>query len=72
MDWRVRALTALFMTAVMVAMVTLIITWLDRAVRSRAFRINGAGIHHVAIAAVTGYFVMPGARGLAERLVREK
>lgn len=29
MDWRVRALTAMFMTVVMVAMVTLIVTWLN-------------------------------------------
>lgn len=73
MDWRVRGLTAVFMTAVMVAMVTLIVTWLNLGFDpgflrqwSKAFLIAWP------IAAVTGFFVMPGARGLAENLLRKK
>ena len=73
MDWRVRALTATFMTAVMVAMVTLIVTWLNLGFDPDFMRQWGkAFLIAWPIAAVTGFFVMPGARGLAERLVQKR
>jgi len=73
MDWRVRALTALFMTAVMVAMVTLIVTYLNLGFDPEFLRQWGkAFVIAWPIAAVTGFFVMPSARGLAERLMAKK
>ena len=70
MDWRVRALTAAFMTLVMVAIVTFIATALAVGLDpsflrqwARAFAIAWP------VAAVTGFLVMPGARMLAERIV---
>jgi hypothetical protein len=71
MDWRVRALTAVFMTAVMVAMVTLIVTWLNLGFVAHFFR-EWARAFIIAwpIAAGTAYVVMPAARALAERVVR--
>ena len=73
MDWRVRALTALFMTAVMVAMVTMIVIWLNLGFDPGFMQQWGkAFIVAWPIAAVTGFFVMPGARGLAERVAGRK
>ena len=73
MDWRVRALTATFMTAVMVAMVTLIVTWLNLGFDPDFARQWGkAFLIAWPIAAVTGFFVMPGARGLAERVIQKR
>lgn len=70
MDWRVRALTAALMTVVMVALVTCVATWLALGFDS-AFMRQWAKAFVVAwpIAAITAFFVMPGARKLAERLV---
>lgn len=71
MDWRVRALTAGFMTLVMVAMVTLIVTFLNLGFDPGFMRQWGtAFIISWPIAAITGFFVMPTARGLAERVVQ--
>ena len=70
MDWRVRALTASLMTAVMVFMVTLIVTYLNLGFApdflqqwAKAFAIAWP------IAACTGFVVMPAARRMAERIV---
>jgi len=73
MDWRVRALTACFMTIVMVAVVTLIVTYLNLGF-DPGFLGQWAKAFIIAwpIAATTGFFVMPAARGLAERLVPRK
>jgi hypothetical protein len=70
MDWRVRALTATFMTIVMVALVTLIATWLAVGFDPHFMR-QWAKAYAVAwpIAAVTAFLVMPSARLLAERIV---
>jgi hypothetical protein len=70
MDWRVRALTATFMTIVMVALVTLIATWLAVGFDPHFLR-QWAKAYAVAwpIAAVTAFLVMPSARLLAERIV---
>ncbi len=70
MDWRVRALTAAFMTLVMVAMVTLIATWLAVGLDPNFLR-QWAKAYVIAwpVAAVTAFVVMPTARALAERIV---
>lgn len=70
MDWRVRALTAAFMTIVMVALVTLIATWLAVGFDPSFLR-QWAKAFAVAwpVAAFTAFLVMPTARTLAERVV---
>ncbi len=70
MDWRVRALTAAFMTIVMVALVTLIATWLAVGFDPGFLR-QWAKAFAVAwpVAAFTAFLVMPSARMLAERIV---
>lgn len=70
MDWRVRALTAALMTIVMVALVTLIATWLAVGFDPHFLR-QWAKAFAVAwpVAATTAFFVMPAARALAERIV---
>jgi hypothetical protein len=70
MDWRVRALTATFMTIIMVALVTLIATWLAVGFDPHFLR-QWAKAYAVAwpIAAVAAFLVMPSARLLAERIV---
>jgi hypothetical protein len=70
MDWRVRALTAAFMTIVMVTVVTFIATWLAVGFDTNFLR-QWAKAFAVAwpIAAITAFLVMPGARALAERFV---
>ncbi len=73
MDWRVRALTAGFMTVVMVAMVTLIVTFLNLGFDPGfVWQWGKAFVVAWPIAATTGFIVMPKARGLAERLVQRK
>ena len=69
MDWRVRALTAGLMTIVMVTLVTFVAPWLALGF-DPAFPWQWAKAFVVAwpIAAVTAFFVMPGARKIAERL----
>ena len=70
MDWRVRSLTAALMTAVMVFMVTLIVTFLNLGLAPDFLR-QWAKAFAIAwpIAAVTGFVVMPRARHMAERIV---
>ena len=70
MDWRVRALTAAFMTIVMVAIVTFIATWLAVGLDPTFLR-QWAKAFAIAwpIAAGTAFLVMPSARMLAERIV---
>jgi Protein of unknown function (DUF2798) len=70
MDWRVRALTAALMTIVMVTIVTFVATWLAVGI-DPGFLWQWAKAFFVAwpIAAGTAFFVMPGARRLAERLL---
>jgi hypothetical protein len=70
MDWRVRVLTAALMTLVMVAVVTLIATWLAVGMDAHFLR-QWAKAYAVAwpIAAFTAFLVMPSARALAERIV---
>jgi hypothetical protein len=70
MDWRVRALTAALMTIVMVTLVTFVATWLALGLDADFLR-QWAKAFVVAwpIAAATAFFVMPGARRLAERLL---
>ena len=69
MEVRVRALTAALMTIVMVAIVTFVATWLALGL-DPDFPRQWAKAFVVAwpIAAVTAFFVMPGARKIAERL----
>jgi hypothetical protein len=70
MDWRVRALTAALMTIVMVAIVTFVATALALGLDPDFLRQWGkAFIVAWPIAAVTAFFVMPGARKIAERLI---
>jgi hypothetical protein len=70
MDWRVRALTAALMTIVMVALVTLIATWLAVGLDPHFLR-QWAKAYAIAwpVAAFTAFLVMPTARTLAERIV---
>ena len=70
MDWKVRALTAALMTFVMVSIVTFVATWLALGIDAGFLR-QWAKAFVVAwpIAAGTAFFVMPGARRLAERLL---
>ena len=70
MDWKVRALTAALMTFVMVSIVTFVATWLALGIDA-GFLWQWAKAFVVAwpIAAGTAFFVMPGARRLAERLL---
>ena len=71
MDWRVRALTAALMTIVMVALVTLIATWLAVGLDPHFLR-QWAKAFAIAwpVAAITAFLVMPTARasGRAHRL----
>lgn len=70
MGWRVRALTAALMTIVMVALVTFVATWLAVGIDPGfVWQWGKAFIVAWPIAAVTAFFVMPGARNLAERIV---
>jgi hypothetical protein len=70
MDWRVRALTAVFMTLVMVAIVTCIATWLAVGFDPHFLR-QWATAFVIAwpVAASTAFAVMPSALALAERVV---
>lgn len=70
MDWRVRALTAALMTIVMVALVTLVATWLALGFDPGfAWQWGKAFLIAWPIAALTAFLVMPAARRLAERIV---
>lgn len=72
MNWRVRALTAAFMTVIMVAVVTCIATWLAVGFDASFLR-QWAKAFVVAwpVAAFTAFLVMPTARALAERIAAE-
>jgi hypothetical protein len=70
MDKKTRFILVTTMTAVMVAMVTLIATWLNLGLR-HDFIVQWAKAYIIAwpIAAITGYAVMPMARRFTDRVV---
>ena len=70
MDNTARFILAATMSSMMVAMVTLIVTWLNLGLR-HDFILQWAKAYIIAwpIAAVTGYLVMPMARRVTTRLV---
>lgn len=69
MNWKVRALTGALMTLVICVIVTFVATWLAVGFDPTFLR-QWAKAFVVAwpIAAVTAFFVLPGARRLGERL----
>jgi hypothetical protein len=70
MDGKARLILALLMSSVMVLMVTLLVTFLNLGLRSD-FIIQWVKAYFIAwpVAATTGFFVMPPARRLTERIV---
>jgi hypothetical protein len=70
MDKKTRFILVTTMTAVMVAMVTLIATWLNIGL-THDFVLKWAKAYIIAwpIAAITGYLVMPPARRLTDWVV---
>lgn len=70
MDGRARLILALLMSSIMVMMVTLLVTFLNLGLRTD-FLLQWLKAYIIAwpVAAVTGYFVMPTARRLTERIV---
>jgi hypothetical protein len=70
MDKKTRFILVTTMTAVMVAMVTLIATWLNVGL-THDFLLKWAKAYIIAwpIAAITGYLVMPPARRLTDWVV---
>ena len=70
MDAKTRFILAATMSSIMVAMVTLIVTWLNLGLRPDFLLQWGkAWIIAWPIAALTGFAVMPMARRITERLV---
>lgn len=69
MNWRVRALTGALMTLVICVIVTFVATWLTVGF-DPAFLRQWLKAFVIAwpIAAITAFFVLPGARRIAERL----
>jgi Protein of unknown function (DUF2798) len=70
MDKKTRFILVTTMTAVMVALVTLIATWLNLGLR-HDFIVQWAKAYIIAwpIAAITGYAVMPMSRRFTDRVV---
>jgi hypothetical protein len=70
MEGKARFILATLMSAVMVCMVTLLVTWLNLGFPSD-FLIQWAKAYLIAwpIAALTGYLVMPAARRLTQQIV---
>ena len=70
MDNKARFILAAIMSSMMVAMVTLIVTWLNLGLR-HDFILQWAKAYIIAwpIAAITGYLVMPPARQLTDWIV---
>jgi hypothetical protein len=70
MDNKVRFILAATMSSMMVAMVTLIVTWLNLGLR-HDFILQWAKAYIISwpIAAITGYVVMPMARRFTDRVL---
>ena len=70
MDNKARFILAATMSSMMVAMVTLIATWLNLGLR-HDFILQWAKAYIIArpVAAITGYLVMPMARRFTDRVV---
>jgi len=70
MDNKARFILAATMSSMMVAMVTLIVTWLNLGLR-HDFNLQWAKAYLIAwpVAAITGYMVMPMARRFTDRVV---
>ena len=70
MDGKARFILAATMSSMMVAMVTLIVTWLNLGLR-HDFILQWAKAYIIAwpIAALTGYAVMPMARRFTDRVM---
>lgn len=70
MEATARLILALVMSSVMVLMVTLLVTYLNLGLRSD-FLIKWVQAYFIAwpVAAITGFFIMPPARRLTERIV---
>lgn len=70
MEGKARFILAASMSSIMVAMVTLIVTWLNIGLRAD-FLLQWAKAWAIAwpIAAVTGYLIMPVARRFTTRVV---
>ena len=70
MPWKARLVLVLTMSSVMVAMVTLLVTYLNLGLPAD-FAWHWAKAYLIAwpVAAATGYFIMPSARRLTDRIV---
>ena len=70
MPWKTRLVLVLTMSAVMVMMVTLLVTWLNLGLPSD-FAWQWVKAYFIAwpVAALTGYLIMPSARRLTDRIV---
>ena len=70
MEGKARFILVATMSAMMVAMVTLIVTWLNLGFHT-GFTLQWAKAYIIAwpVAAITGYLVMPMARSFTDRVV---
>jgi hypothetical protein len=70
MDGKSRLILALLMSSVMVAMVTLLVTWLNIGLRA-GFIVQWVKAYFIAwpVAAGTAFVIMPAARRLTDRIV---
>ena len=70
MDAKTRLILVLLMSSVMVLMVTLLVTYLNLGLRAD-FALEWVKAYFIAwpVAAVTGFFIMPSARRLSDRIV---
>ena len=70
MSWKTRLVLVLTMSSVMVMMVTLLVTYLNLGLPAD-FALQWVKAYFIAwpVAAATGYFIMPSARRLTDRIV---
>jgi hypothetical protein len=70
MPWKARLVLVLTMSSVMVAMVTLLVTYLNLGLPAN-FAVQWAKAYFIAwpVAALTGFVIMPSARRLTDRIV---
>ena len=70
MDVKARLILSLLQSSVMVAMVTLLVTWLNIGLRAD-FILQWVKAYFIAwpVAAATAFVIMPAARRLTERIV---
>ena len=69
MPWKTRLVLVLTMSSVMVLMVTLLVTYLNLGLPPTSRPMGEGVFHRLAGRGATGYFIMPPARRLTDRIV---